>query len=473
MSYKSMPYMTNIFTHQININDPVIIPWKGKTFNQISSLITFNGPIRGTPLSVQQLRRALPLKIYRREMANNRTNNLNCGYRKSSSIDNFDMPGSTVVNSKSTLGALGFNSTVDFNYVNNNTEHPCNIKNCISSPVDNAKRRVRSAGMIQRKYNVNKNNDTYCTGTDQYLKSRNLSFSQNQYNYLRQGYASLKPGGPQTASNIYSVGGISHCNQPTISQALGNNTIQYYWYTSPPGTPVGTPWTAVIPDGVYTVENLNTAFKNAMFNNATYITNSTTLAQVYPLNIAFDNFTGQVMLQSYNLNAYVGSTPTYYDSNGQTPLINVITANIANDSVGNFLPYFIIPPGISNVIGFNAQSYPPTSVGGIKSSTPNYQIESNKTPIISSNYVRLNYKPSNSKFAVQGAVSSSALILRKKYDSVTTSANLLRTPFGNACANAMAYGVSENPYTLKTQVGFPLTKTPVIKPDGTLRCLGN
>jgi len=451
--------MTNVFTHKLNINDPPIILWKGKSFNQISSMITYNKGNSSTILSARQLRKALPLKIYRREIANNDIKKMvNHGSRISYSIDNLNMPGSTIVNSHSNLGAL--NSTVDFNYVNNTTEHPgqC-INECIASPAENARRRVRSAGMIIRKYNVNKNNDTYCTGTAQYLKSRNLSFAENQYNYLRQGYASLKPGSPNTATNIYSTGGISHCYEPTISQALGNNIIQYYWYK---GADTQSPsiWNAVIPDDVYTIENLNTAFKNAMFNNGTYITNSTTLAQVYPLNIAFDNLSGQIILQSFNLNAYTGANPTYYDAATQTPLSTFITTQSPY-----FLPYFIIPSGMSSIIGFNPQSYIPSN-----NQSANYQIESNRTPTISSNYVRLNYKPNNSKFAVQGAVSSSALILRKKYDNITTTANLLRTSFGSACANAMAYGVSENPYTLKTQIGFPLTKTPVIKKDGTIRC---
>jgi hypothetical protein len=79
-----------------------------------------------------------------------------------------------------------------------------------------------------------------------------------------------------------------------------------------------------------------------------------------------------------------------------------------------------------------------------------------------STYVPVYYKPNNSKFAEQGAVSSSARLLRLKYDTITTGGSLMNTAFGTATTNALSYSTLENPYSLKTQTGYPLTKTPVI-----------
>ena len=72
----------------------------------------------------------------------------------------------------------------------------------------------------------------------------------------------------------------------------------------------------------------------------------------------------------------------------------------------------------------------------------------------------MNYKPNNSQFGVQGAVSSSNLILRKKYDTITDVASKLQSAYGSATANALAYGVPSNGYTIKDKLGYPMKKTP-------------
>jgi len=82
------------------------------------------------------------------------------------------------------------------------------------------------------------------------------------------------------------------------------------------------------------------------------------------------------------------------------------------------------------------------------------------TKDLSNNYVKIYYKPNNSQFAQQGAVTSSSLIARKKYDTITTAASKTASDYGNAAANALAYGVSES-YTIKTKTGYsePLIPT--------------
>jgi hypothetical protein len=70
------------------------------------------------------------------------------------------------------------------------------------------------------------------------------------------------------------------------------------------------------------------------------------------------------------------------------------------------------------------------------------------------------YKPNNHQFAKQGAVSSSDLILRKKFNSVTNSAALYKNALGLSVANALAYGVPLGGYTQKDKLGYPLKQTP-------------
>jgi hypothetical protein len=73
------------------------------------------------------------------------------------------------------------------------------------------------------------------------------------------------------------------------------------------------------------------------------------------------------------------------------------------------------------------------------------------------------FKPNNSSFSTQGAVTSSSLILRKKYTAITKNADKYLLPYGSAVSNAMTYGVSESVYTYKNKFAFPTKKTPTSK----------
>lgn len=76
-------------------------------------------------------------------------------------------------------------------------------------------------------------------------------------------------------------------------------------------------------------------------------------------------------------------------------------------------------------------------------------------------------KPNNQRFYVQGSVSSSDLIARKKYETITDAASKYQTAYGSAVANALAYGVSDTPYTAKDKAGYPMKKTPVFSKYST------
>ena len=100
------------------------------------------------------------------------------------------------------------------------------------------------------------------------------------------------------------------------------------------------------------------------------------------------------------------------------------------------------------------------------SNTIQYCDKTSSTP--DTQYVPVYYKPSNSKFAVQGAVDSSSRLVRLKYDTITDVGSKMRKAYGEQTANALSYGVPANGYTIKDKVGYPNTCTPVVRKDGSM-----
>ena len=62
------------------------------------------------------------------------------------------------------------------------------------------------------------------------------------------------------------------------------------------------------------------------------------------------------------------------------------------------------------------------------------------------------YKPNNSQYSQQGAVSSSSRLTRLKYNTITKNGNSFKSAWGHEGANAGKYqGTSDSPYFLKTK----------------------
>ena len=431
--------------------------WKGRIFYQVVASIQKNN--KNTPtLSVQQLRKPLPLSIYRREIHNVRGQTLpkNCNVRISTKISDFETPGNNLVSETQKSFSNGLVNTLDINPTTLSAENGAcnNATACFLSPQQNAKKRCRSAGMIPRRFNTNRNNDTYSTSTQQYLTSRNMTIKQNEYVYIRKGSSGLIPGPGLAASNIYSPGGLSHCYQPQISVANNNNTFSYVWAD-------GGTYTATIPDGQYDIELLNQVFKTIQIQNGTYLVGPNS-AKIFLMNISYDTNTQSAVLYAgvtsqadCTANTYtkpVGVTwydnrtiAGYFPATNPTPVASPYTAGATYFIISQFTLF-------SNLIGFA----PGTYFGGINEST--------FRPDITPNYVTLYYKPNNPGFGVQGAVESSTRMLQLKYNTVTNGAGGVRSAYGDATANALAYGVSEHAYTAKTQAGDKQIKTPVINP---------
>jgi hypothetical protein len=418
----------------LNFNPIKYTSWKGNLFYQVSSFLKENQD-NSSDLSIGRLMRPLPLKIYRREMVSEVPKT--CNPRTSVKIDELNRPSSTIVSENNPCS----NGLVNIK-TNNITQ--CTSNNCnINMPDYDARRRVRSAGMIRKKYNLSKNNDTYCTSSNQYLVSRNRTFTQNQYNYIRQGNSLAKPGSSFSKTNLYSPNGLTHCVQPYISSNHNNNKFSYLWID-------GNSYEVELPEAQYDVNMLNTVFQNKMIQNTHHYVSNSDQSFKFLLNITYDNLNNLVILQTY-------PTELYDNSEYSVPELTSWNQTIVNSAA------FVIPnTNFQKIIGFSAGTYSQLNQS------------SNMSPNITTNYVTMNYKPNNPQFGQQGAVSSSTLVARKRYDTITTVGYKMKSAYGSATSNALAYGVSDHQYTLKDKIGFPLKRTPIIsKYTGEIRCVAN
>lgn len=410
-----------------------IIPWKGATFRELSAGVKFNSAPTVSSASI-----FLPntLRIYRREIAS--TTIGRCNPRTSVKINDYNMPGGTL--NTSLVTTTGLANTGDLIYENNTCEHPSSANLCAAflSPADNARRRVRSSGMIKKQ---SVNNDYY-TSTQQYMNSRNISYDQNQYFHVKYGSSTSKPGSAGAISNIYQSNGINKCPKYTLPAT----SFKYLWLVD------NTEYTVTIPAGQYDIDDLNLLFQNAMVTNFHYYTTAT-LTKVFLLSFGYDSTSNTIIIY-----ANANTLAQYPTSTYSLPL----GAPIAwNTSLGKIPGIFITNAVIGTALGFavNTASTTYPFVAG-RNSTTNLSVQGSFDPGLQPRYNRIYYKPSNSQFGVQGAVSSSDRLLRKKYDTITTVGSSFRSAFGAQTANALAYGSSAYGYTLKERTGFSMKRTP-------------
>lgn len=465
----------------LNHNEPAIISWKGRTLNQITSSIQKNGAINGS-VGGYNMFRALPLKIYRRELAVNIPNQNRCpNSRYSSSIDVFDQPGGSVIlnNSKPAKDTFGQVNTMETPAPGNlNETYGCRSANSsYNCAENNARRRCRSSGIIKRVYDPMRSEIAYFTNTNQYLVSRSKTFVQNQYRHIRPNDISVVTN-PMQSKEIYSPNGISHC--PKAHIVAGANVFYYYWIdasggngdfsTIPPATPpVGKAnWhTVTIPPGYYDVHDLNISFETAMFENRHYFIYTPTHSKHFLMKIIYNNTNNCVEIQAFSTASVPASLYTLPINCGwNRPAVDVI-------------PVYYIPTAlsISPVIGFSSGYYPNVAANPNANRTANgnaYGALSNSSHTVYPSYSITYYKPSNNRFATQGGVSSSDMTQRIKYETISRNGLLFANVLGSEVGSAMSYGVSEHVYTLKDKIGYPVTKTPVIdKYTGAMKCLAN
>jgi hypothetical protein len=445
------------------------IQWKGQPFYQVTSKYQRTKTTTDNPDPKVWMRPQPIPRIYRREIAANLDANYTGNPRTSASIDQLNMPNGYLVYTTSNNAAVtdcdGLLLTLDDQLPNNQTllGNVCNVCNdqdscsattstlntnaCFTQQL-NAKRRVRSAGMNYNQFNQNRNNDNrYFADNKQYLVSRNRTFDQNQFSYIRQGNPTVKPS-PITATNLYSPQGLSHCEQTEISQARQNNFFQYIWLN-------GTTYDVTIPDGFYDINSFNQAFQSIMITNTHYYVNTLSLTNAFLLVFSYNTLYGRIELQALS---QIDTCPT--------PIFTAGGGWVVSQDV----PQFIIPStSIPSALGIVTSTYPATDA-----ETTSQVFLGTSVGTLVPQYVTVHYKPSNPQFSQQGGVSSSNYLLRKKYNTITNNAGLYRTPLGDSVANAMAYNVvipGYNVYTAKDVLGYPNKLIPKVLETGMKRCI--
>tara|TARA_Y100000389_G_C17467410_1_gene526912 strand:- start:3999 stop:5339 length:1341 start_codon:yes stop_codon:yes gene_type:complete len=431
-----------------------IIPWKGQTLNGINSFIAKNTP--SEPSSIAALFKSKPLKLYRREIGTHHTNNCN---EKTLSIDYINRPGGSITKSEEVTE--GIPTIIDINIPNNSCH---NDNTCLLSFAENARRRVRSSGMIRTKYDASRNNDTYHTTTKEYLTSRSKTFTQNQYNYIRQGDSSVKPGSSLSTSNTYSSQGKQHCKKYYINV---DTSFKYVWLDGV------TEVTVNVPIGYYDITDLNNLLQTAMLENNHFIIKTpsgtftnylSTQHTKYFLHITFNDNLHKVELQSFKYN-----NTLYPDSTYSVPA-DLDNTPYWDKNIDSFPQFKLEQNDFTNIIGFtdaNQTLYPDTP-----------QLTSNNTVLINNSFTKpkifplyniVYYKPNNYQFAQQGAVSSGDLITRRRFNTINSTAATYRGAYGDAVANSLAYGVPSNGYTIKDKLGYPTKQTPVVTANGEFK----
>lgn len=458
----------------------LIIQWKGRTFNQITSLIQMNS--RGEPGSLKTVNyfRPLPILLPRREIATSKNNNSLCNYRISSSIDVFNQPGGSIINSTVTTNNNGLDNTMDNTLPNNTCEYPGTCL-AFASPSENAKRRVRSAGMIKRQFDISRGNDvSYFVDRNQYLISRSLTFNQNQYNFIRQGNATVKPGDGLSSENVYSSQGLSHCPRYFLPT---NITFKYKWTTTVDN--VYDSYEINIPSGYYLIEDINNAVHLTMQKNTHFFINNSNKTKVFAIYFAHNSAYNKMELHSLTINNENFDTTTFtkqytpgWDPTVFPPAIN--EANRVQWKVPNIANSFVSSVEILDNAFCAAVGFSPGVYASANSQTQyNFRAISNldnvvlsqQAPGIQPVFDIVIYKPSNPQFASQGGVSASSATARVRYNTITSNATVYNNAYGPSVANALAYGVPENGYTIKNKIGYPLRRTPRFPPlSSVMQC---
>lgn len=426
-----------------------------------------------TVLTPQNLKNAQPLRHYRKEIAAPTVrSSVQRTLAGSRLIDQLNSPGGTSyyakilpttnpsVHQPSTVGldrlVTDFKAAGANFFPGNRTEHPGQCDSCIvASTADNARRRVRSSGITKSSYHMSYH---------QYLHDRNRTVQQNQYNYIRYGDPSVKPGDSLSLANVYApqdAGFNPLCAKYNVPY---DTQFQYQWTTGGV-TPDTVPTTVFVPAGQYSITDLGNLLRSTMERNGHYYLNTSTgNTHVYLLDFVLNASTNQVEIVSYLTNAelFPNSSFVAYREGDQIPSV---------ESNQTFAPYVIFTASsarIAELLGFAcpgtypAASTDATAYWAAHPSDASRTATSTKTPLIGlpAGYVKVYYKPNNAQYAQQGAVDAGARLTRLKYNTITSNAGLYATAFGSAMGNAMAYGSANSVYSYKSKLAFPMKCTP-------------
>jgi hypothetical protein len=429
------------------INEPPIVKWKhgDNVFTQISSGIKYNNP--NVPQDKSAYFRALPLKVYRKEIASEIAV---ANTRTSGRIFDYDRPGGTIItNTNDCTGIKGtqiINTSVDKGC--ENTDAICSV---FLSAEDNARRRVRSSGMIRKQYNANTTAPTYFTDTKQYLESRSLSYKSNSNFHVYSGDVTALAGSAGASRNIYAASSGQNCKKESLSVG---GSFKYIWFNN-------ISYNVIVPPGEYDVNDLNTFLEDSMANNYHYFVEEPTRRKIFPISLKYVQETGFMIVETigFNQSSITGYRTDVNPETLESPPLWI--SNIPNAPNAKNVQLSFDNAGATELytkMGFTQGTgiIPASNNEGLGIIVEVLNIKTAFYPRRKIVY----YKPSNHSFATQGAVSSSDLITRRKYNTINTVAGSMRSAYGNHTANAIAYGVPSYGYTKKDKIGYPTKCTP-------------
>lgn len=444
--------------------------WKGKTLNQVVSIIQKNES--STNEHNAEHFRAKPLKHYRRETLVIPNEHHISNERTSASVQAFERPNGFLVSSAEYCDR-GLQTTLDVPLSDNKYNNGLCSTREVCQEV-NARRRCRSAGMMGRKWDVNSNNTivpTYSADTRQYLQSKHKSFERNDYHQIRQGEPSVLTG-TATKGNVYSSG-LNDCPKVFIPDDTNNTFFQYLWVhpfysvTDASGVVHRYPATeeVTVVTGHYNLEELNFYLHKEMENRGHYIVNKITKVKRFFVKLVYNTYYDKIELQTYPVDATMAQTYSLpaeatwtWPTTPTCPCIRMVN-NIISTAVGFEEGYY------PNVKPWLDDAELDVSGAPVFRSTP-YAILSQLPHRVFPMYKVVNYKPKNNRFAQQGAVDASTRTLMSKYDTMTRNGTAFAQAFSAGLANAMSYGIPEDVQTTKSKIGYNMKRTPIFPKYG-------
>jgi hypothetical protein len=157
-----------------------------------------------------------------------------------------------------------------------------------------------------------------------------------------------------------ALGGLQmYYSTPNITEVYGNNVIQYRWIDN-------TVYTITIPDGLYSISDLNSYCKRAQLANNHYLESDTD--QTFYLTL-------EVNTTYYSIQLNASAVPTQDDAS-VAGLSKPDDATWSFPTVNAKTPQWVIPDSssITDVLGFYSGSYPSST------QSTDYQVTSDYTP---------------------------------------------------------------------------------------------
>jgi len=146
----------------------------------------------------------------------------------------------------------------------------------------------------------------------QYLHGRNRTVHQNQYNYIRYGDPSVKPGDSLSLANVYApqdAGFNPLCAKYNVPY---DTQFQYQWTTGGV-SPDTDPTTVFVPAGQYSIVDLGNLLRSIMERQGHYYVNmSTGYTHVYLLDFVLNASTNQVEIVSYFTNEQLFPSSSFF-----------------------------------------------------------------------------------------------------------------------------------------------------------------